>query len=242
MSQIVVNASVGNPMYVVAPKIDFSGTFTFTTGTKQLRFQGSVGEFPAFEAYAQLNGGAIKAVFSVPPAPRTTAWNLIDLGLGLFDQPIDTTISLAETPGAQLALLLPPPASQPAHLDMNGRIRLMPAAFSDHAPKSSVELFCMKESRSESEYCYSFRSTGKELIFLRPSARSKDSPETGLVLAVNLAQEKEIETVIEKYRKAYRAGSFRPDELVRAISQAAGLRIAVHQDSTLPRGFVPTVK
>jgi hypothetical protein len=96
LAQIVVNASVGNPMYAVAPKIDYAGTFTFSSGAKSLRFQGSVGQFPAFEAYAQVNGGTIKTVFTMPPAAGTTAWSLIDLGLGLFDQAIDTTVVLSD--------------------------------------------------------------------------------------------------------------------------------------------------
>jgi len=241
VAQIVVNASVGNPMYLVAPKIDYSGTFTYTSATKSLRFQGSVGEFPAFEAYAQVNGGTVTTVFTMPPAPNTTAWNLLDLGLGLFDQAVDTTVSLADQPAALMARPLVQ-AMAPALPNRSGRVRLLPAAFSNDANQSSSALFCAKNSGSKDEHCYSLKPTANGSVSLKASKRSKNDPELGLILPVTQAQQKELDQIITKYSKAQRPDTAQPGSVVGAISAVAGLRIAAPASGGVPARFVPSVK
>lgn len=94
--QIVVDGRANNPLVTPSPDIKYSGTFTFDTRTNTLRFQGSTGVFPAYEAYAQLNGGPIVPVFQNTPGPSTTVCDLIDLGTGLQLRSVDTTVTLRD--------------------------------------------------------------------------------------------------------------------------------------------------
>ncbi len=80
--QVVLGCSAGNPLVPGAPKIDYSGTVTYEKDAKTLAFEATVGTFPAFEAYASLNGKPFKKIFAVGPAPGTTPWALFDLGTG----------------------------------------------------------------------------------------------------------------------------------------------------------------
>lgn len=84
---VFVKGAAGNPLAptpeMLSPAIDFSGTVTFDPATRKVQFKGSVGAFPAFEAYASLNGGPARRLFRVGPAEGTTVWNLVDWDTGI---------------------------------------------------------------------------------------------------------------------------------------------------------------
>jgi hypothetical protein len=82
--QVVLGCSAGNPLVPGAPKIDYSGTITYDKRAKTLAILATVGNFPAFEAYASLNGKPFKKIFAVGPAPGSTPWALFDAGLGFW--------------------------------------------------------------------------------------------------------------------------------------------------------------
>jgi len=94
--QVVVDGRANNPLITPSPDIQYGGTFTFDTKKKTLRFQGSSKAFPAYEAYAQLNGGAIVTLFQNSPDPNTTVCDLIDLGSGVKQKSIDITVTLPD--------------------------------------------------------------------------------------------------------------------------------------------------
>jgi hypothetical protein len=97
--QITVDGRASNPLVTPSPDIKYSGTFTYNTRTNTLRFQGSTGVFPAYEAYAQLNGGPIVTLIQNMPRQNTTVCNLIDFGTGLQLQSVDTTVTLQDVTG-----------------------------------------------------------------------------------------------------------------------------------------------
>ena len=107
--EIVVDGRANNPLSPlliagrpISPDIQYGGSFTFNTNDNTLRFKGSVAIFPAYEAYAQMEGGLLTTVFQSPPTPGSTAVNLIDFGTGfglgkIKLQPIDVSVKLAVT-------------------------------------------------------------------------------------------------------------------------------------------------
>lgn len=82
--QIVVGCSGANPLAppAISPKIDYGGTFTYDIEKKTLAYNGDVGAFPAFEAYASLNGGSFAKVYEFAPSAANVWW-LYDGGLGV---------------------------------------------------------------------------------------------------------------------------------------------------------------
>jgi hypothetical protein len=87
--QVVVGCRAGNPFFLVAPQIEYNGSFTYNKATKTLSFTGTVGDFPAFEAYASLNGKPLVKLFAIAPKPGATVWNLWDLGLGFSSRAVE---------------------------------------------------------------------------------------------------------------------------------------------------------
>jgi len=96
IAQVVVDGRASNPLVTPSPDIQYGGTLTFDTSRNTLRFRGSVAVFPAYEAFAQLNGGKVVKLFQSPPAANTTARDLIDFGTGIKLQPVDQTVRLEE--------------------------------------------------------------------------------------------------------------------------------------------------
>jgi hypothetical protein len=106
IGQVVIDCRAGNPFFVFlpgtpisfpyAPDIRYGGTFTYDTAKETLRFQGSTGVFPAFEAYAQLNDGAVQTLFRLDPGPGTTVISLTAAGTGLNQQPVDVSITFPD--------------------------------------------------------------------------------------------------------------------------------------------------
>jgi hypothetical protein len=107
-AQVVTDNRASNPLVIfhvrpvpginIAPSIHYGGNVFYTRSTGDLRFQGFVGIFPAFEAYAQLNDGPITAIFKQQPAPGTTVNSISYAGAtavdGVGQQAIDVTIRM----------------------------------------------------------------------------------------------------------------------------------------------------
>lgn len=99
-----VRGRAGNPLTPekLTPAIDFAGTLRFNPKTRKLRFEGSAGDFPAFEGYASLNGGPARQLFRLVPAKDSTVWSLADLDLGFnsrsFTAEIDLSTGVAAAP------------------------------------------------------------------------------------------------------------------------------------------------
>lgn len=94
--QIIVDGRASNPLVFGSPDIQYGGSFIFNIAAKTLRFSGSIKNFPAYEAYAQLNDGPIVTLFQSPPPPNTTVCDLIDLGSGIQLRNVDSTVTLLD--------------------------------------------------------------------------------------------------------------------------------------------------
>jgi hypothetical protein len=82
--QVIFGVATTNPFAppLVSPAIDYSIDYTYDTSSKKLSFAATLGDFPAYEAYAQLGNGSVVTVFRVPPVSNTP-WGLYDFGTGL---------------------------------------------------------------------------------------------------------------------------------------------------------------
>jgi hypothetical protein len=82
--QVIFGVAITNPFAppVISPAIDYSVDYTYDTSSKDLTFAATLGEFPAYEAYAQLGNGPVITVFRAPPVTNTP-WGLYDFGTGL---------------------------------------------------------------------------------------------------------------------------------------------------------------
>lgn len=88
-TQIVLTCQGRNPLVpAIGPRIDYGGTFTYDSQKKTISFKGNVGLFPAFEAYASLNGGPLIELFRYGPEGKDAKW-LWDAGLGLNSHPLE---------------------------------------------------------------------------------------------------------------------------------------------------------
>lgn len=87
--QVVLSCSAGNPLVTGAPKIDYGGTLTYDREARTVGFKGTVGNFPAFEAYAALNKRPFVKIFAFEPAPGSTPWALFEAGLGLQSRSVE---------------------------------------------------------------------------------------------------------------------------------------------------------
>jgi len=75
-----VKGAASDPCVNFAADIDYEGTFLVFCSPAakmvQVSFEGKIDSFPAFEAYASLNGLA-KTLFAVPPPPGNTVTSLL---------------------------------------------------------------------------------------------------------------------------------------------------------------------
>lgn len=78
-SKVVLSyvGSAGNPFDALAPHIDLKGTLTVDRVGKTVMFDGAVDDFPAFEAYAVLNGFGPYKVATLGPDEGATAADLL---------------------------------------------------------------------------------------------------------------------------------------------------------------------
>jgi hypothetical protein len=71
-------AEAGDPLVSAAADIDYEGMLIVTPGSPgglNLVFSGKIDSFPAFEAYASLDGKT-KTLFRIPPPPGNTVQSL----------------------------------------------------------------------------------------------------------------------------------------------------------------------
>jgi hypothetical protein len=82
--QVIFGVATTNPFAppLIAPAIDYSIDYMYDTSSKMLTFAATLGEFPAYEAYAQIGNGPVITVFRAPPIANTP-WGLYDFGSGL---------------------------------------------------------------------------------------------------------------------------------------------------------------
>lgn len=60
-------AAQNNPLVTLSPDIDLEGTLTVDRVNKFVEFVGKVDDFPAFEAYVKINGGAPRVIKQLGP-------------------------------------------------------------------------------------------------------------------------------------------------------------------------------
>lgn len=70
-------AARNNPRVTLSPDIDLKGTLTVDRVNKFVEFVGKVDEFPAFEAYVKINGGAPRIIKQLGPKPGAGPASLI---------------------------------------------------------------------------------------------------------------------------------------------------------------------
>jgi hypothetical protein len=87
--QLIVACSGGNPLVVGAPKIDYGGSFLYDRKERTVSFKATIGNFPAFEAYASLNHKPFVTIFAFGPVPASTPWALFDGGIGFSSRTVE---------------------------------------------------------------------------------------------------------------------------------------------------------
>jgi len=94
-AQVIFGVAITNPFAPpgVSPAIDYSIDYTYDTSTKGLVFAATLGDFPAYEGYAQLGNGPVVTVFRARPT-ASTAWGLYDFGTGLNTRRLTGQVTL----------------------------------------------------------------------------------------------------------------------------------------------------
>jgi hypothetical protein len=87
----------GLNMYLgVSPDIDFKLSFLYRFLTRDIFVTGTVGYFPAFEAYYSINSGPAMTLYNLPPYEDSTPWSLVDFGSGLNTRNVSTILKLKQ--------------------------------------------------------------------------------------------------------------------------------------------------
>ena len=68
-----VHGEANNACFAGSPDIHYEGVFIIDLAANTIRFKGTIGHFPSFEAYARANSGAIRTVFRETPLGNSTA-------------------------------------------------------------------------------------------------------------------------------------------------------------------------
>lgn len=76
VARLTIHASGHNPNFRWAPAIDIDGTFLIDLEASSIRFEGSVDQYPAYEAYAKYNSGPAVTIFQIMPDYGKTALDL----------------------------------------------------------------------------------------------------------------------------------------------------------------------
>lgn len=78
--QVTLEANANNPHVTGSPSIYYAGGFVYSMSERRLSYRLTIGRFPAFEVYAQLDDGEIVKVFNRDPAEGSDVWSLISVG------------------------------------------------------------------------------------------------------------------------------------------------------------------
>lgn len=94
-SQVIFGVATVNPFAppLISPAIDYLLDLIYDTATKKLSFKATLGQFPAYEAYAQLDNGPTVTLFRASPT-TPTPWGLYDFGTGLATRAVNGTVPL----------------------------------------------------------------------------------------------------------------------------------------------------
>ncbi|WP_143039721.1 MULTISPECIES: hypothetical protein [Bradyrhizobium] len=76
IAQLKIHASGHNPNFQWAPAIDIDGIFFIDLGANTIRFEGSVDQYPAYEAYVTYNGNVAVPILQIMPDYGKTALDL----------------------------------------------------------------------------------------------------------------------------------------------------------------------
>lgn len=79
------------------PAVSWNGTFTIDTQAKKVRFIGTIGDFPSYEAYLIVNGITF-SIFEESPAPTSTVWSLFQTRTIDVTVPYEVEEDAPETP------------------------------------------------------------------------------------------------------------------------------------------------
>ncbi len=91
---IFINANSGNPYFSPSPKIDITLSIQYFVLNRSLEIKGTIGVFPSFESYYQLNDEAPVKIMTVGPYQKSTIESLFDGYLGLNSRNFAQTIKL----------------------------------------------------------------------------------------------------------------------------------------------------
>jgi len=107
--QIILSTRASNPLAprLGTPSIDFGGKLTWDVKKRELKFEGYTGVFPAFEAYASLDGAPPQRLFIEQVEDGTSTWHLYDIGLITNTKTFSVTLDLASgrVPGRRTTIL-----------------------------------------------------------------------------------------------------------------------------------------
>jgi len=91
---VFLKASSGNPYFAASPKIDITISIQYFVLDRSLDIKGTIGNFPSFESYYQLNDGTPVKIMAVGPSGTSTADSLFDGNLGINSRNFAQTIKL----------------------------------------------------------------------------------------------------------------------------------------------------
>ncbi len=91
---VFLKASAGNPYFAVSPKIDITISIQYFLLDRSLDIKGTIGNFPSFESYYQLNDGTVMRIMTVGPSGTSTADSLFDGNIGVNSRNFSQTIKL----------------------------------------------------------------------------------------------------------------------------------------------------
>jgi hypothetical protein len=85
-----------NPLIpaVFSPLLELEGTFTYSRDDLTVSFDGKREAFPAYEAYARLNGGDWRTVFATGPDKGASAFSIADYGVLKTMSPFQSSVTL----------------------------------------------------------------------------------------------------------------------------------------------------
>jgi hypothetical protein len=71
--RIKVHGEANNACFAASPDIHYDGEFIVDVAAGSIKFEGTIGQFPAFEAYARSGSGPVRTIFQLSPASGSTA-------------------------------------------------------------------------------------------------------------------------------------------------------------------------
>jgi len=84
---VSIHGEANNACSTNSPDIHYDGVFRIDLAAKTISFKGTLGEFPAFEAYASINGEAL-TIFTMEPAFGSSALD-VPFGRDIASTPVN---------------------------------------------------------------------------------------------------------------------------------------------------------